>query len=212
MSIYSSVKSLTLGTALVLLISITTALPGIEEGYASWYGTKFHGRTTANGEVYDMYEVTAAHKSLPFGTVVKVTDVESGEYVFVRINDRGPFVKGRIIDLSRAAAEELEMIGRGIIYVTLEIHEEAQPPPHLTLQVGAFREARNISRVGSLLENAGYEVFLEETGTGVTRILIQKIDTLALEETRIRLKALGFPVVLVRRPALQLSSPNKQNE
>ncbi len=82
----------------------------VEEGIASWYGPKFHGRRTASGEIFDMYKLTAAHPWLPFGTVVRVTNLENGLSVVVRINDRGPFVKGRIIDLSYAAAKKIRML------------------------------------------------------------------------------------------------------
>jgi len=91
------------------------------EGIASWYGADFNGRLTANGEVYDMYAYTAAHKTLPLGTVVKVTNVESGQTVEVRINDRGPYVKGRIIDLSRTAGRAIGIREEGTAKVKLEI-------------------------------------------------------------------------------------------
>lgn len=90
-------------------------------GVASWYGPGFHGRTTANGERYDMYGLTAAHKSLAFGTEVKVTNRTNGKSVIVRINDRGPFVGSRIIDLSKSAAEAIDMIGPGTAAVTVQI-------------------------------------------------------------------------------------------
>jgi peptidoglycan lytic transglycosylase len=93
----------------------------IEYGKASWYGKKFHGRKTASGERYNMYQLTAAHKTLPFGTKVKVTNMDNGKSVVVRINDRGPFVKGRIIDLSRAAAKKVDMINAGVAFVKVEI-------------------------------------------------------------------------------------------
>ncbi len=95
----------------------------VEEGIASWYGGKFHGRTTANGERYDMYDMTAAHKELEFGTVVRVTHSRSGRYVDVRINDRGPFIEGRIIDLSMQAAQEIGLKGEGIAEVKVEVIE-----------------------------------------------------------------------------------------
>jgi len=90
-------------------------------GAASWYGGKFHGRRTANGERYDMNKHTAAHKSLPFGTKVRVTNRINGKSVVVRINDRGPFVGNRIIDLSRGAAGAVDMIGTGVAPVIIEI-------------------------------------------------------------------------------------------
>jgi rare lipoprotein A len=91
------------------------------QGKASWYGPQFHGRMTANGEIFDSNELTAAHPNLPFGTKVKVTNVINGRSVIVRINDRGPFVKGRIIDVSAGAARLLNMINTGVASVQLEI-------------------------------------------------------------------------------------------
>jgi rare lipoprotein A len=96
--------------------------PGsIQEGQASYYAHKFHGRTTANGEIYDENKMTAAHKTLPFGTTVRVTNLANGKKVVVRINDRGPFVKGRIIDLSYKAAGELDYITQGVMKVRVEV-------------------------------------------------------------------------------------------
>jgi len=89
-------------------------------GVASWYGGKFHGRTTASGEPYDMNAMTAAHPSLPFGTKVRVTNLENGRSVVLRINDRGPFAKRRIIDVSRHAAEDLGFLGAGLAKVRVE--------------------------------------------------------------------------------------------
>ena len=99
----------------------------LDRGTASWYGLQFHGRTTANGERYNMYELTAAHKTLPFGTIVNVRSLQSGRTVEVRINDRGPYVDGRVIDLSRAAAEELGMTEQGIKPVSLTVKQWPTP-------------------------------------------------------------------------------------
>ena len=93
----------------------------VQEGEASYYAHKYHGRTTANGEIYDETKMTAAHKTLPFGTRVRVTNLANGKKVVVRINDRGPFIKGRIIDLSYKAAGELDYISRGVVKVRVEI-------------------------------------------------------------------------------------------
>lgn len=90
-----------------------------QSGIASWYGGKFHGRTTANGEKYNMWSLTAAHKTLPFGTRVKVTNSNTGGTVIVRINDRGPFIAGRVIDLSKAAANEIGMGGLAPVKLTV---------------------------------------------------------------------------------------------
>ena len=93
----------------------------IYSGKASWYGPGFHGRRTANGEVFNSNDLTAAHRSLPFGTKVRVTNMNNGSSVVVRINDRGPFVKDRIIDLSAGAARSINMIGSGVAPVRVEV-------------------------------------------------------------------------------------------
>jgi rare lipoprotein A len=106
---------------------LASATPGVAKqvvvatGVASYYADKFHGRTTANGETFDMYALTAAHRTLPFGTKLKVTSLANNRSVLVRINDRGPFVNGRIIDLSLGAAKEIQMIQSGLAPVKLEI-------------------------------------------------------------------------------------------
>jgi|GEM_PF-1230744 len=92
----------------------------IESGKASWYGDKFHGRRTANGETYNKFAYTSAHKSLPFGTIVKVTCTKKNQSTLVIVNDRGPYIRGRVIDLSYTAAKELEMFHSGVTSVTLE--------------------------------------------------------------------------------------------
>ncbi|HIC95566.1 TPA: septal ring lytic transglycosylase RlpA family protein [Candidatus Bipolaricaulota bacterium] len=110
----------------VLVLGLVTALltdSYYEVGIASWYGPGFHGKRTASGEIYDMYGISAAHKTLPFGTIVKVVDLETQRSVVVRINDRGPFIEGRIIDLSYGAALELGMVRKGLAKVGLKILE-----------------------------------------------------------------------------------------
>ena len=99
----------------------------LERGQASWYGPRFHGRRTASGERYDQHALTAAHKTLPFGTMVRVRSLVTGKEVDVRVTDRGPFVRGRIIDVSRAAAEALGMMGLGVKQVSLHIVESVTP-------------------------------------------------------------------------------------
>lgn len=121
--------------AAALLAGILVVLPGcaggggeisstagsVQEGGASYYAHKFHGRQTASGEIYDENDMTAAHKTLAFGTTVRVTNLSNGKDVVVRINDRGPFVKGRIIDLSYKAAGKLDMISAGVIKARVEV-------------------------------------------------------------------------------------------
>ena len=94
-----------------------------ERGVASWYGDPFHGRQTASGEVYDMEAMTAAHRTLPFGTVVRVDNLDNGRSVTLRINDRGPFIRGRNLDVSRAAARELGMLQAGLARIEITILE-----------------------------------------------------------------------------------------
>lgn len=103
------------------LLSLLSQPSFYQVGIASWYGPKFHGKTTASGEPFDMYALTAAHKALPFGTRVCVVDLETGRRVQVRINDRGPFIKGRIIDLSLQAAQNLGIVKKGITKVGIII-------------------------------------------------------------------------------------------
>lgn len=98
---------------------------GVQTGKASWYGRPHHGRKTASGEIYDMAELTAAHRTLPLGTRVRVTNVANGRTVIVRVNDRGPFTDGRILDLSHAAARELDALGAGVVTVRIEVLEDA---------------------------------------------------------------------------------------
>src|SRR5215470_18049669 len=98
------------------------ALLGLEQsGSASWYGLTHQGRQTASGEIYDMRQLTAAHRTFPFGTRVLITNLDNGRTVEVRINDRGPFVDGRVIDVSRAAAERLGGLGRGLMRVRIRV-------------------------------------------------------------------------------------------
>jgi rare lipoprotein A len=115
------------------------------QGIASWYGPGFHGKPSASGEPYDMWQFTAAHRSLPFGTRVRVQSLENGKSVIVRINDRGPFIRGRIIDLSYAAARELAMIGKGTDEVILTVvspetsEADARKPTRFWVQAGSFQ-------------------------------------------------------------------------
>ena len=109
-------------------------------GIASWYGDPFHGERTSNGEVYDMHAMTAAHRTLPFHTVIRVHNLDNGKKVQIRINDRGPFVKGRIIDLSLAAAREIDMVGPGTAKVQLEILRIEAVTESLAIQVGSFTQ------------------------------------------------------------------------
>jgi rare lipoprotein A len=134
------------------------------EGNASWYGAPFHGRRASNGEIYDMYKLTAAHRTLPFETMVRVTNLNNGKSTVVRITDRGPFVENRVIDLSFAAAREIDSVGAGIVPVRLEILSSGMEPGSgfFTVQVGAFRDRANAERLRDRL-NASYSpIFIQQ--------------------------------------------------
>jgi rare lipoprotein A len=138
-----------------------------EEGIASWYGHPYHGRPTASGEIYNMYDMTAAHRTLPFGTRVKIHDLENGYDVDVRINDRGPFVEGRIIDLSYAAAQAMHM--PGIAQVRLEIlgfGEGGLVPGVFAVQVGAFRNQDTAERLKKVIESQFGPVVIQDFDRG----------------------------------------------
>jgi rare lipoprotein A len=138
-----------------------------EEGIASWYGHPYHGRPTASGEIYNMYDMTAAHRTLPFGTRVNVHDLENGRAVTVRINDRGPFVEGRIIDLSYAAAQAVHM--PSLAQVRLEIlglGEGGWLPGVFAVQVGAFKDQGNAERLKGRIESQYGPVIIQDFDRG----------------------------------------------
>ncbi len=132
-----------------------------EEGVASWYGEPFNGRRAANGEIYDMQKMTAAHRTLPFDSIVRVTNLINGRTAEVRINDRGPFVEKRIIDLSLAAARTLGIDLVGVAPVRLELLAGTNPRDgNFTVQVGAFIGKENANRVRARLELRYDHVFI----------------------------------------------------
>lgn len=139
----------------------------LERGVASWYGKDFHGGPTSNGEKYDMYAMTAAHKTLPLPAYVQVTNLRNGKSVVVRVNDRGPFVANRLIDLSYSAASRLEMIREGTTLVevrSLDAVGSAPAPPasteELYVQAGAFGEEANANRLADRLRAARIGIVL----------------------------------------------------
>jgi len=155
-----------LATALLLLPACARKKPvrppiapvpgAVEFGIASWYGYPYHGRRAANGEVYDMEKLTAAHRTLPFDCWVEVLNLTNDKSVQVRITDRGPFVDGRIIDLSRAAARQIDMIGPGTTQVRLQVIEPPKSPPAenaFAVQVGAFQDRGNAERLAEDMKN-----------------------------------------------------------
>lgn len=152
-----------------------------EEGEASWYGAQFHGRQASNGEIYDMNKLTAAHRTLPFETVVRVTNETNGKSTVVRITDRGPFVNNRIIDLSYAAARQIESIGPGVVPVRLEVISTNTDPEagFFTIQVGAFRDRANAERLRDRLSAAYSPIFIKQyavSGGAFFRVHVGKVS------------------------------------
>ncbi len=139
----------------------------VEEGIASWYGKDFHGKTTANGERYDMYGMTAAHKILPFNTQVKVTNLTNGRSIIVRINDRGPFVANRVIDLTHTGASKIGMIGPGTARVRVETVGSVPAIQNgnimgtFYIQIGAFSRKDNAEKLVATLKSQGLNARLQ---------------------------------------------------
>ncbi|MFC1531400.1 septal ring lytic transglycosylase RlpA family protein [Gemmatimonadota bacterium] len=149
-----------------------------QEGVASWYGPGFDGKRTASGEVYDMEDLTAAHKRLPFGTRVQVQNLDNGRRTEVRINDRGPFVDDRIIDLSMAAARDIEMLGPGTARVRISVVEMSAMLSCSMVQAGAFADAANAESVAGSFRERGLPVVLRQGSDGLTRVLLGPYDDL----------------------------------
>jgi rare lipoprotein A len=183
---------------LLAAAAVASADPQLE-GLASWYGGKFHGRLTSSGEVFDTNEMTAAHKTLPFGTMVKVTNLDNGKTAIVKINDRGPFVEGRIIDLSRAAADALGMVGQGVAKVSLEILSFSTDKDLFAIQVGAYGIEVNAQKAQTSLEGAGLIVTLEKTTLGITRVSVRGILSKDLPDIQKKIETLGFSQYLVKK-------------
>ena len=151
------------------------AVIGAEQrGLASWYGEPYHGRRAASGEIYDMHRLTAAHRTLPFGTWLRVESLGSGRTVELRVNDRGPFVDGRVLDVSYAAGQALGMIGPGVVPVRLEViapparsrAPAAAPAGGFAVQVGAFTEEARARALQQALADAGVQTRVHRADEG----------------------------------------------
>jgi rare lipoprotein A len=153
-----------------------------EQGVASWYGPGFDGKRTASGEVYDMEEMTAAHKRLPFGTRVQVRNLDNGLRTEVRINDRGPFVDDRIIDLSMAAAREIDMLGPGTARVRISVVEMSAMLSCSFVQVGAFADPANAAGVAESFRERGLAVVVRAGADGLSRVYLGPYDDLEQAE------------------------------
>lgn len=181
---------------------LPTAAGYREQGGASWYGLKFHGHKTSNGETYSIYEMTAAHKTLPIPSYVKVTNLSNGRTAVVRINDRGPFHEGRIIDLSYAAATKLGYIGDGTAQVLVEAIDpktwkpERQVPPTggVYLQVGAYTMDKVAEEVYQrLFAKYPYPVQVESGKDEYHRVKIGPIQEESIAQITRSLQSEGFP-------------------
>lgn len=178
-----------------------------EVGLASWYGQEFHGRSTSSGEVFDMNDMTAAHRSLPFGTYVMVINLENDRTAVVRINDRGPFVKGRVIDLSYAAARVLGVYGPGTARVRLEVLKGTAAPAAKPgrkkfwyVQVGAFSVQENAFNLKAELEKRwiGIVVSTVRIDSAVYyRVRLKAASRQQASELAGRLATEGLQVVIV---------------
>jgi len=182
-----------------------------EVGFASWYGRDFHGKKTANGEIYNMNALTAAHKTLPLPTFVKVTNLENGRSIILRINDRGPFVKGRIIDISRRGAQLLGFDKQGVTKVRVQAVDEHGRVPQLPktqtarnnavgdahyVQVGAYSQRENAEIQVQRLRGRGHDARIEQSasnGRTLWRVRVGPfIEMLLAEEKLDRIVADGF--------------------
>jgi rare lipoprotein A len=187
----------------------------VEYGKASWYGKEFHGRPTSSGEIYNMYGRTAAHKLLPLDTVVKVTNLTNQKTLVLPVNDRGPFVKGRVIDLSYGAARDLDIIGPGVVDVKVEalarevgnvkgrdgftplIEVQDFRRGEFTIQVGAFESQQNAlklaERLRESLDEVRVTVYEDARGKTFHRVQVSKSETLdQAEAMEKKLEAMGF--------------------
>ncbi|MFP4151206.1 MAG: septal ring lytic transglycosylase RlpA family protein [Alkalispirochaeta sp.] len=170
------------------------------EGVASWYGGKFQGRLTANGEVFDTNHLTAAHRELPFGTIVRVINTTNNRVVVVRINDRGPFVDDRVIDLSRAAADIIGLTATGIAPVRLEIIHYQEASTIRTIQVASFGDMANAEALVARLQEEELPASVETVPTaGVHRVVIPGIEKDTVPEVQRTLASIGYRNVLVRQ-------------
>jgi len=175
----------------------------VQTGVASWYGGEFHGKKTSNREIYDMNDLTAAHNTLPFGSTVMVTNMNTGKSVVVRINDRGPFVKNRVIDLSYAAAKAIDMIGTGTAPVRIEVLSDLSPPMaalRFYVQAGSFIHRKNAEALRLELSREFSSVAVTSFRTSrqvYYRVRIRADSRETAETIARRLSVLGYTAIIV---------------
>jgi rare lipoprotein A len=184
----------------------------VQTGTASWYGVPFNGRRAANGEIFDMNSLVAAHRTLPFGTMLRVTNLNNGRDVQVRVIDRGPFVGDRILDLARAAAMALDMIGTGTAPVRIEWLSGPNPEiGYFTVQIGAFAERSNAERLRDRLRPRYQPIFIQDFDAPAGhfyRVRVGQVPNQAeAQQLALRLQASDGFVTFVTRLDLP-STPN----
>ncbi|ARP37501.1 septal ring lytic transglycosylase RlpA family protein [Vibrio syngnathi] len=182
-----------------------------EKGKASWYGKKFHGHLTSNGEIYDMYSMSAAHKTLPIPSYVKVTNTDNDKTTIVRINDRGPFHEGRIIDLSYAAAYKLDVLRTGTANVEIEVITVAMPTdankkaalPQFIIQVATSpHEDRTEKLAKDLGEKLAVATFLQPNDENY-RLMLGPFHDYALTQEKLeQVKLMGYPSAYIKKHTL----------
>lgn len=176
----------------------------VQHGVASWYGGEFHGRPTSSGEIYDMYQLTCAHNTLPLGTIVMVTNLENGRSLELKVNDRGPFVKDRIIDVSYAAAQMLGMWAKGTALVKVEVISPGiEPVQRFTLQVGSFADETNAQRLAEQLRKSFENVYVAIVETVTQKYHRVRVGQFETREAALviaeKLSQMGFNVLVTSR-------------
>ncbi|HKY09049.1 MAG TPA: septal ring lytic transglycosylase RlpA family protein [Candidatus Binatia bacterium] len=192
----------------VRLPQLPVEQPG-QTGIASWYGPGFHGKLTASVEIYDQNDCTAAHQTLPLGTRVRVTNLENGSAAEVLINDRGPFAKGRIIDLSHSAAQQIRMIGPGTALVRVDVLDSPiklqaiRSSLDYTLQLGSFTEIENARQLRDRAARSFPDVVivpLQARDITYYRVHLGTFPSRSDAEERARLVAqAGYPVIIMEK-------------
>ena len=205
-------RTVALALAVIVLDGCSRAVvaptPGHpQSGMASWYGPGFHGRPTSSGTIYDQDEMTAAHPTLPLGTRARVTNLDTGKSVEVLINDRGPFAKGRVIDLSYAAAREVGMIGPGTARVRIDVvARPSNGASHVTycVQVGAFGEEEKAHALRARLAPRYDDVYISAVPTRPERMYRVRVgpytERTRAETRAVELSQLGLPAVVTEEP------------
>jgi rare lipoprotein A len=177
----------------------------VETGLASWYGGPYHNRRGSNGEIYNMHALTAAHRTLPLGSIVRVTNVKTGQSALVRITDRGPFIEGRVLDLSQAAAKRIDVLQAGVAMVRIEVLRTPAPLEtggRWAVQIGAFEKEHAADKLADHLshryQTAKVQCFSSPVGDWWVRVRVQDDDRKLAEEVARQTQTPQGSIFLVR--------------